>query len=495
MKSKLIIVFVILNFLGACTSEKKRAEIIVSGMLPDLKNESITLVPVQDYFPGLTLDDSYPTVETDSLGEYKFKLIESNSNFYQIVHNNYHQLKADIYLEPGDSLFINQSSWRDSPKFQINGKGCEKFKYLEKDYSIFPKDKAFYNKIRSNFFASEIDFKRFIDGLYFERVNGLASVNVVPELLRVYHQNTLEAERAQILLEYLESRNYYMNEKDSYFYPDTSYIIFLDSIRFDNKFSQTTASRLLAKNYLNYFARIAYQTNTDEEWWKENLGYKLKLVLDNPKSLWTDLLALSTVNEYSDGLMTDDFFVDLEKFTIDMSDRFFNSKNQRLYEINSETYKNLAPGNPAPDFELPDSVGKLRRLSDFKGSVVYIDFWGTWCYPCIQEIPDALKLQEKYKNQPVIFLYVAMEYDSINIADWKEFIVGKNTRFSELLNNKPFPGIHLVAERQFLNESISAYKINFAPTHVLIDQKGNIVNARAKRSNLIHEEIDELLRQ
>lgn len=490
VKNKIIIAIAVLTLSGACRDHKNDAEIILCGILPDIKNQSISLVPTQDYFPGLKLPNLYPTVETDSLGNYKFKFIESNSNFYQIVHNNYHHLKADIYLEPGDSIFINQSSWNENPKFQIQGKGSEKLKYLEKDYSIFPKDKAFYDKIRSDSFASELEFKKFIDSLHFERVNALTLFKGVPELLRVYHQNTLAAERAQILLEHLERRNYYMNEEFNYFYPDTSYIKFLDSIRFDSNFSQTTASRLFANSYLNYFARMAYKTKTDEEWWQENLGYKLEFVSNQPKSLWTDILALSTINEYSFGLVNDNFFDDLEKFERTM--KFFNSQNQTLYNTNAFPFKNLAPGKPAPDFELPDSNGIMHRLSDYKGNVVYIDFWGTWCYPCIQEIPDALKLQEKYKDQPVTFLYVALEYDSTDIAGWKEFISGNNPRFGKLLNNKPFPGIHLVAEKQFRNESISVYKINFTPTYVLIDQRGNVVKARAKRSKEIHEDIDKL---
>jgi thiol-disulfide isomerase/thioredoxin len=184
----------------------------------------------------------------------------------------------------------------------------------------------------------------------------------------------------------------------------------------------------------------------------------------------------------------------LANFNSNLTDKFFSSQNQRLFIANTLSYQKLAPGNPAPDFELPDSSGKLSRLSDFKGSIVYIDFWGTWCYPCIQEIPDALQLQAKYKDQPVTFLYVAMEYDSTDIANWKEFISGNNARFGNLLNNKPFPGIHLVAEKQFRNESIRDYKINFAPTHVLIDQNGYIVKARAKRSKEIQTDIDELLK-
>jgi thiol-disulfide isomerase/thioredoxin len=494
MRIKVIISIVQLIFLGSCIQEKEEPQTILSGILPDLKNESVSLVPVREYFPGLTVVDTYPTVKTDSLGGYIFRFTTTNTNFYQVIHNNYHQLKADIYLEPGDSLFIDQSSWTDKPKFLIGGKGSEKLKHLEKDYSVFPKDKPFYDKIRSDYFSTELDFKKFIDSIHVERVNALNSFKDISNLLRNHHLNTLNAERAQLLLEHLERRNYYIKQEFDYFYPSESYCNFLDSIDFDNDFSKTTSAKLLTNSYLNYYARHALESKTDEEWWQENLSWKLAFVSNQPNSLWTDLLALSTISDYSFGLMTDNFFDDLKIFDENISKKFFNEQNQNLFKTNVKSYKNLAPGKPAPDFELPDSNGIMHKLSDFKGSIVYIDFWGTWCYPCIQEIPDALILQEQYKNEPITFLYVALEYDSTDIASWKEFISGNNPRFAKFLNNKPFPGVHLVAAKQFRNESISTYKINFAPTHVLIDQNGNIVKARAKRSKEIREDIDELLK-
>jgi thiol-disulfide isomerase/thioredoxin len=494
MKTKLIISIALL-ILFACKNEKKEALTILSGILPDLKNVSITLVPVQDYFPGFTIVGTYHTVKTDSLGIYQFRFTTTNSNFFQIICNNYHQLKADIYLEPGDSLFIEQSSWTANPKFLITGKGSDKLKHLEKDYEIFPKDRDFYEKIRSDSFPTELDFKKFIDYIHFEKMNALESFNHLPKPLKYHHLNTLNAERAQFLLEHLEKRNYYTKQEYDYFYPDSSYYNFLDSINFDNDFAKSTSAKLLTNSYLNYHANQAFKSKTEEEWWYENLGWKLAFVSEQPQSLWTDILAFSTINEYSFGIMTDDFFSNLEKFDTSMKNKFSNSQNQSLFEINSESYRNLAPGKPAPDFELPDSGGILHRLSDYKGNIVYVDFWGIWCYPCIQEIPDALILQEKYKDEPVSFLYVALEYDSKNIAEWKEFISGNNPQFGKFLNNKPIPGVHLVAEKQFRNESISAYKLNFAPTYVLIDQNGNIVKARANRSKTIHEDIDELLKK
>ena len=186
------------------------------------------------------------------------------------------------------------------------------------------------------------------------------------------------------------------------------------------------------------------------------------------------------------------FFDDLKTFNEKMKTLFFIENDRLLFENNVADYFALAPGMVAPNIELPDSTGKIIRLSDFKGKVVYIDFWGTWCSPCIEEIPDALELQKKYNDQPVVFLYVALEYNDKNIDDWKTFIAGKNMQFAKFLN-KPFPGIHVVAEKQFLNENIRPYKINFAPTHVLVDQNGKLVNARAGRSKDIMAQIDQLL--
>ena len=54
---------------------------------------------------------------------------------------------------------------------------------------------------------------------------------------------------------------------------------------------------------------------------------------------------------------------------------------------------------PAPDFKLTDQFGKEHRLSAYKGKVVLLNFWATWCKYCVQEMPDLQKLHEKYSAQ------------------------------------------------------------------------------------------------
>lgn len=56
-------------------------------------------------------------------------------------------------------------------------------------------------------------------------------------------------------------------------------------------------------------------------------------------------------------------------------------------------------GKLAPDFEISDFGGDRHRLSDFRGTVVYLNFWATWCVPCQAELPDIARLQEEYGDR------------------------------------------------------------------------------------------------
>lgn len=127
----------------------------------------------------------------------------------------------------------------------------------------------------------------------------------------------------------------------------------------------------------------------------------------------------------------------------------------------------LFPGNPAPDAKCFDRDGKEYSFSSFKGKVIYVDMWATWCGPCRREIPDLKKLEEEYHGKNVQFLSVSTDRD---LQAWKNFIAENQMGGLQLHQNTETP--------QNLSQ---LYLVNSIPRFIMIDKKGNIVSADAPR--------------
>jgi len=69
-------------------------------------------------------------------------------------------------------------------------------------------------------------------------------------------------------------------------------------------------------------------------------------------------------------------------------------------------------GKPAPDFALTDLSGKTVHLSDYRGKAVVLNFWATWCPPCVREIPTLVEMQKQYGPQGLEIVGVAMDDDA-----------------------------------------------------------------------------------
>jgi peroxiredoxin len=73
-------------------------------------------------------------------------------------------------------------------------------------------------------------------------------------------------------------------------------------------------------------------------------------------------------------------------------------------------------GRTAPDFALTDLSGKTVRLADFKGEIVLLDFWATWCAPCREEIPDFVELQKQYAEKGFTFLGISLDEEGAAVV-------------------------------------------------------------------------------
>jgi peroxiredoxin len=81
----------------------------------------------------------------------------------------------------------------------------------------------------------------------------------------------------------------------------------------------------------------------------------------------------------------------------------------------ASTTKPVSERKKAADFELRDTDGRVARLSDYKGKVVLVNFWATWCVPCRVEIPWFIEFEKTYKDRGFAVIGVATDEDG-----WKE---------------------------------------------------------------------------
>jgi cytochrome c biogenesis protein CcmG, thiol:disulfide interchange protein DsbE len=112
-------------------------------------------------------------------------------------------------------------------------------------------------------------------------------------------------------------------------------------------------------------------------------------------------------------------------------------------------------GEAAPNFELPDLDGNIKRLSDYKGQVVVLNFWATWCGPCVREMPMFQAFQERY---PEMALLGVDEEESPETV--RDFIQKMGLTYTILLDEKARLGSDL--------------RVNYLPTTFFIDGQGEI---------------------
>lgn len=116
-------------------------------------------------------------------------------------------------------------------------------------------------------------------------------------------------------------------------------------------------------------------------------------------------------------------------------------------------------GEPLPDFTLTDMQGNSHTLSDYRGKVVMVNFWATYCGPCIKEMPSMQRLKEKLGDKPFAILAVDMAEEK---ADVNAFLNKHQieVNFPILLNPE--------------GDVVENWMITAVPTTFVIDPEGKI---------------------
>ncbi len=143
-------------------------------------------------------------------------------------------------------------------------------------------------------------------------------------------------------------------------------------------------------------------------------------------------------------------------------------QQRRLSDIKAKLAKEASkPGAPAINFTYPDDKGQKVSLTDFKGKVVLVDVWATWCGPCKVEIPHLKKMEEAMRGKDIVFMSVSVD-EQKDHRKWEDFIAKEELK-----------GVQLFAAGW--SDIARNYDIKGIPRFMVFDKKGNIVSIDAPR--------------
>ena len=130
--------------------------------------------------------------------------------------------------------------------------------------------------------------------------------------------------------------------------------------------------------------------------------------------------------------------------------------------IPKDKAKVVAVGDLAPDFELVDLDGNKQRLSDYRGEGVFLNFWGTWCPPCKEEMPHMEKLHNEFEGKGVNILAINIKESDLKVETFRDqydltfpIAIDKTESVKEAYKFIPLPTTYLINKHGRVEQIIS----------------------------------------
>ena len=431
------------------------ASILVWGC--NKKGDSPITISVKSDSPDIALAQLYTadTTYTDSLhqGYSCFTIPASKSGYVTLDMGQ----SIPLYVESADSICIKISG----DEVLFSGLGYEESEFLHSKNKLI--DALGFNdprKIDIALFSSEPEvFVHKIDSVKRLRTNQLKEAENLSEPFILVEQQLIKYFGVNQLFGYPSFHEMLTGSKPSL---PNNYFDFTNSVEpnraelYQFKDYQQAIRSLLshrAQTFAQKYA-LAKELITDTSFFEEIMFWDLYSYINfngthDIDSICKEFMALQRNGERKEALLT--------KY---------------------QGWQRLAKGEVAPDFEISNEKGKPVRLSDFRGKVVYIDCWSSFCGPCISEMPAMRDLIAAFKGRNVVFISISADTDTQRwLSKVKEFGLDAVNLCTQGANHK-------------FNQD---YMAKAFPRYILINSEGIIVNAAANKPSEAKPQIEALL--
>ena len=369
--------------------------------------------PVSDELVFNFTDTSYET-RVDANGDFKITLNQDSAQYVTLLHGE----RTRMFIKPGDNIEIHFDTKEFDETMTYNNSPESSFLAYK---LISAEEKDFYGE--SLYLADEVSYE-----LELEKYK----TNLMQRLDRFENGYFKRTEEKGINA----SIERYLKRKKS----------FSDRTEEERLYLWETSK--LSKEY-NFYDLLSTLNNTEFD---ENL-------IEYENKMKSALEPLKKLNEYEKEL------VKITKIVASWRER-------------KDDYDNMPnDGDMSIDFSYPNIAGEMISLSSFRGRLVYIDVWATWCGPCIAELPSLERLQKDYENMDIVFLSVSVDTDK---KAWEK-----------MLTEDQLDGVQLWADGW--SQITKSYAIFGIPRFILVDRSGELIAVDAPRpsSNEIRSMIDE----
>lgn len=417
---------------------------VIEGEITLPSSEEVSVTIIDNPLTGEKTIYSTPvTIDDQSNGKFLLAFQPEKPMLVRFEHAFENLL---VYVVPGERFKVTFEAEKMLPTIKFEGAGADNNKYMAAYYNKFGKevDQIYINMEAANMMTHE--FEQFINNRRLEKMDFYKKYKATHTFTNEFDEFAF----GDIIYNYAFDRLRYAELQK--WQLTNVYFNFLKDIKLENG---ALVNSQAYTNFLRFYVEYLYHEQA-----KQGLPtipyvthYQIAKDLLQNKNIKEYMLAKLVIEGCMKGNINDVETIYNDFDFVNENVTYFTTVNKTFYNA-----KKFAKGSPAPDFMLKTIDGEIVSLADFRGKVIHVSFWASWCNPCLQQVKYIKEIHKELDPEEMVFLYISIDE--------------KEDAWRNMVAKKELVGVQVLSKGL---KSFTAQEYNVAgvPLYFMIDKKGN----------------------